>query len=114
MPRVARRDVPGVLQHVIFRGIEKRKIFLDAKDRQSFLNRFSDLLVETETDCLAWALLPNHAHLLLRTGRVKLAFLMRRLLTGYAVTFNLRHQRWGHLYFELTVLKGFVFSHFLS
>ena len=98
MPRVARLDVTGVLQHVIFRGIEKRKIFLDAKDRQSFLTRFSDLLVETETDCLAWALVPNHAHLLLRPRRAKLASLMRRLLTGYAVTFNLRHQRWGHLF----------------
>jgi hypothetical protein len=40
----------------------------------------------------------NHAHLLLRPKRAKLAFLMRRLLTGYAVHFNLRHQRTGHLF----------------
>ncbi len=98
MPRVARLDVTGVLQHVIVRGIEKRSIFLDDEDRQSFLIRFSDLLVETETDCLAWALIPNHTHLLLRPKLVKLASLMRRLLTGYAVTFNLRHHRSGHLF----------------
>ncbi len=98
MPRAARLDVPGLLQHVIVRGIEKRDIFLDDQDRQSFLRRFSKLLQENESDCLAWALLPNHAHLLLRPKRTKLALIMRRLLTGYAVTFNLRHQRSGHLF----------------
>ncbi len=98
MPRAARLDVPGLLQHVIVRGIEKCDIFLDDKDRQSFNGRFSRLLQENETDCLAWALLPNHLHLLLRPKLTKLAFLMRRLLTGYAVTFNLRHGRSGHLF----------------
>ena len=98
MPRTARLDIPGLLQHVIVRGIENRDIFLDDQDRQSFLRRFSKLLQETETDCLAWALLPNHLHLLLRPNHSKLAVLMRRLLTGYAVTFNLRHGRSGHLF----------------
>ena len=98
MPRAARLDMPGLLQHVIVRGIEKRDIFLDDQDRQSFLRRFSKLLQETETDCLAWVLLPNHLHLLLCPKRSKLAVLMRRLLTGYAITFNLRHQRSGYLF----------------
>jgi putative transposase len=35
------------------RGIEKRDIFVDDRDRFEFVNRFSDLLVKTETDCLA-------------------------------------------------------------
>ena len=98
MPRAARLDVPGILQHVIIRGIEGREIFLDAKDRQSFLTRLSELLPESDTDCLAWALMPNHAHLLLRPMRTKLAPLMRRLLTGHAVAFNRRYQRTGHLF----------------
>src|SRR5512139_1182177 len=98
MPRVARLDVAGILQHVIVRGIEKREVFLDDGDRRFFLRRFSELLQETETDCLAWALMPNHAHLLLRPRRNKLSMLMRRLLTSYAVYFNLRHNRAGHLF----------------
>ncbi len=60
--------------------------------------RCSKLLLETGTDCLAWALLSNHFHLLLRPKHTKLAVLMRPLLTGYAVNFNLRHQRFGHLF----------------
>ncbi len=39
---------------------------------------------------------PNHVHLLLRTGITPLSTVMRRLLTGYAVSFNLRHRRSGH------------------
>ena len=98
MPRQARLDAPGVLQHVMARGIERRKIFWDDKDRASFLERFAMILEETQTQCYAWALIPNHFHLLLRTGPTPLSKVMRRLMTGYAVTFNLRHRRSGHLF----------------
>jgi hypothetical protein len=42
--------------------------------------------------------IPNHAHFLFRTGKVPLATVMRRLPTGYAVSFNRRHKRVGHLF----------------
>lgn len=98
MPRAARIDIPGVLYHVIVRGIERRDIFMDDEDRFAFVERLSSLLEKTGTSCLAWALIPNHFHLLLRTSHVKLSTFMRRLLTGYAVVFNLRHHRSGHLF----------------
>ena len=80
------------------RGIERRKIFLYDEDRESFLERFAGILEETQTQCYAWALIPNHFHLLLRTGLTPLSKVMRRLMTGYAVTFNKRHKRAGHLF----------------
>jgi len=98
MPRQPRLDAPGVLQHVMARGIERRKIFKDDKDRQSFLDRLAIILEETQTKCYAWALIPNHFHLILRTGATPLSTVMRRLMTGYAVTFNRRHRRAGHLF----------------
>lgn len=98
MPRSARIDIPNILQHVIVRGIEKRDIFNDDEDRHSFIERLSNLLISTETDCFAWALLDNHVHLLLRPRQIPLSKFMKRLLTGYAVTFNLRHRRSGHLF----------------
>lgn len=98
MPRLARLDAPGVLHHIMIRGIERRKIFLSRRDYEDFLDRLAILLPETKTACYAWALLQNHAHFLFRTGTVPLARLMRRLLTGYAVSFNLRHERHGHLF----------------
>jgi putative transposase len=97
MPRLARLDAPGVFHHIIIRGIERRKIFRDNRDRENFLERLGKLLLETKTGCYAWAFLWNHAHFLLRTGEVTLATLMRRLLTGYVVSFNRRHKRYGHL-----------------
>ena len=98
MPRNARLDMPGLLQHVIVRGIEKRDIFLDDEDRGSFLVRFSGLLTDTETKCYAWSLMSNHFHLLVVPTQISLARFMRRLLTGYAVTFNRKHNRAGHLF----------------
>lgn len=98
MPRHARLDASGALHHLICRGIERRSIFRDDIDRAAFLTRLAELLTATGTPCYAWALLPNHVHLLLRTGAVPLATLMRRLLTGYAGTFNRRHRRHGYLF----------------
>lgn len=98
MPRTARLDMPDLLQHVIVRGVDRCDIFRDDDDRRRFLRNLSKLLVRTGTECLAWSLLTNHCHLLLRPRRTYLAPLMRRLLTGYAIYFNLRHNRSGHLF----------------
>ena len=69
MPRKARIDVPGALHHIIVRGIE----------------RLGRIVERTATECLAWAFIPNHFHLLLRTGSFPLAHAMRRLLAGHAI-----------------------------
>ena len=98
MPRIARLDTPGLLHHVMIRGIERRKIFKDDKDRENLIERLSILLPETKTQCYAWSFLSNHAHFLLRSGPRGIAFLMRRLLTGYAVSYNRRHRRHGQLF----------------
>ncbi len=98
MPRKSRIDAPGALHHIIIRGIERRQIFRDNHDRDQFLQRLAKILTETETPCYAWALMPNHVHLLLKTGLTPITTVMRRLLTGYAVSFNRRHRRSGHLF----------------
>jgi REP element-mobilizing transposase RayT len=98
MPRKARIDAPGALHHIIVRGIEKRNIFKDNSDRKSFIKRLGNVLKDTKTPCYAWALMPNHFHLLLKTGLTPIATIMRRLLTGHAVYFNRRHCRCGHLF----------------
>ena len=98
MPRKARIDAPGALHHIICRGIERRRIFDDDTDRNNFLDRLENILKETSTPCYAWALIPNHFHLLLRTGKASISTVMRRLLTGYAVGYNRRHRRSGHLF----------------
>ena len=77
---------------------ESRNIFRKNTDREDIISRFSRILMETETPCYAWALLSNHFHLLLRAGNVPITIVMRRVLTGYVVSFNRRYHRTGPLF----------------
>lgn len=98
MPRQPRLDIPYVLHHVIVRGIERCDIFADDADKERFVSRLSTLLVKGSPKCFAWALMSNHFHLLLMPTTVSLSETMRRLLTGYAVYFNRKYRRSGHLF----------------
>lgn len=98
MPRQARLDAPGTLHHVIVRGIEKRRIVDDDEDRKRLVDRMGAVAGETGTWIYAWALMPNHLHILVRSGPAGISRYMRRVLTGYAVVYNLRHRRHGHLF----------------
>lgn len=73
-------------------------MFDDDADRDFFVKRFGKIVTETGTYCFAWALIPNHFHLLLKTGATPIATVMKRLLTGYAIYYNRRHNRNGHLF----------------
>jgi putative transposase len=98
MPRQARIDAAGAVHHVMVRGITRSAIFYDDVDRNGFVERLARVLSEGKAGCYAFAFLPNHVHLLLRTGIAPVAHTMSRLLTGYAVSFNTRHKRSGHLF----------------
>jgi putative transposase len=98
MPRQARLDAPGTLHHVMIRGIERSPIFDDDLDRRDFISRAGILSRETGTRIVAWALMRNHVHLLLFSGPPGISKFMRRLLTGYALRYNRRHGRNGHLF----------------
>jgi REP element-mobilizing transposase RayT len=80
------------------RGLERRIIFRDDSDRADFVSRLKRLVESGALAVYAWALLPNHVHLLVRTGTRPLPRSMRSLLTGYAGAFNRRHKRVGHLF----------------
>jgi REP element-mobilizing transposase RayT len=80
------------------RGINGEKIFRDDRDYTGFLVRLEKALVASETPCYAWTLMPNHVHLLLQTGKVPIGRVMARVLTGHAISYNLRHRRSGKLY----------------
>ncbi|MBM4340074.1 MAG: hypothetical protein FJ110_11050 [Deltaproteobacteria bacterium] len=98
MARQPRLDAPGALHHVMGRGIERTNIYRTDQDRNDFLNRLANQCLEGNIIVYAWSLLPNHFHLLVRTGHHPLSKVMKKLLTGYVVNFNLRHKRTGHLF----------------
>jgi len=80
------------------RGIETGLIVMDDEDRHSFTNLLGKAAVATGTTIYAWALMSNHAHILMKSGKAGLSTFMRKFLTGYAMQFNGRHHRHGHLF----------------
>jgi REP element-mobilizing transposase RayT len=82
----------------MLRGVAKQQIFVDDHDRYRFLAFLDQVLCQTDTICFAWALMGNHVHLALKTGRDRLGAAMARLNTRYAMHFNTRHGRVGHLF----------------
>ncbi len=98
MPRKARLDVPGALHHIMVRGINKSAIFDDDQDRQKFLERLGENIVEAKCSIYAWVLMTNHVHILFKSGGKGISTVMRKLLTWYAIYYNRRHKRTGHLF----------------
>ncbi len=80
------------------RGLERRDIFDDTPDKQEFLRRLGLALDQAQSQCLAWALMPNHYHLLIRVGPLPLSKLMSPLLGGYGSYYNRRHERSGYVF----------------
>jgi REP element-mobilizing transposase RayT len=80
------------------RGIERAQIFIDDADYVDFIERVGVWLKKGSGKCLAWCLIPNHFHFLILRGLRPLSEIMHHVLTGYAVNFNGRHRRAGHLF----------------
>ena len=98
MPRQARLDIPGAMHHVTVRGNEHLKCFRLIKDRLDFVSRMGRVALKTDTRIYAWSLMENQANIILRSGDQGLPSFMRRLLTGFAVSYNQRHNRVGGLF----------------
>lgn len=98
MPRQPRLDVPGALHHIMVRGNNKTDIFSDDQDRDKFLHRLGENITQAKCSVYAWVLMSNHVHILFKSGKKGISTVMRKLLTWYAVYYNRRHKRSGHLF----------------
>ncbi len=98
MPRKPRLDYPGALHHVMARGIEGKSIFKSTTDKKAFLSRLRTIQETSSIHLYAWALMDNHVHLLIQTGRTPLSLFMRRLMTSFAIYYNKVYKRKGHLF----------------
>lgn len=98
MPRRGRLHIPGGCYHVIGRGLERRDIFDDTADKRDFLSRFGNSLRRNGAQCLAWAIMSNHYHFLIRTSAQPLGRLMASVLGGFAGNYNRRHRRSGYVF----------------
>ena len=97
MPRRLRIDDPGYY-HIINRGVEKRKVFLEKEDKDKFLENLSNECIQHEAILHSYVLMDNHYHLLLETKKDNLSSLMRQINSKYAIYFNKKYNRVGHLW----------------
>jgi putative transposase len=98
MTRQLRIEYEGAYYHVLSRGNNQRPIFLSDHDRNTFLKTLGRMSERFDVDIIAFVLMDNHYHLLLRTNRPNLSKSMQWLGTTYTTIFNLRHSRKGHLF----------------
>lgn len=71
---------------------------MDEKDRSELRRRIGINLALLHGRCLAWAFMPNHFHLLFHSIDGNLPVFMRCVMSGYAMYFNRKHNRVGHLF----------------
>jgi len=98
MPRKPRLDTHNGLYHVIAKGNDGCVLFRDPSDYLKFSLLLSDVREKDPHFLLAFCLMPNHVHLLMETLDISLSRIMHRLLLRYAIYFNGKHNRTGHLF----------------
>jgi len=98
MSRALRVQYPGAFYHITNRGNAKQKIFLNKDDYQSFLDTIAAVLRRYNWICYSYCLMPNHYHLLIKTLDPNLSDGMRQLNGDYTQSFNIKHNRVGHLF----------------
>src|SRR5262245_18237654 len=98
MPRSKRINYAGAYYHAFFRGNHKKAIFRCDRDRRLFHVRLAEACAESACRCLAYCLIDNHYHLVLRSEELRLSEGMQSLNARYAEHFNLAYGLTGHLF----------------
>jgi len=98
MARPLRIQFENAFYHVTCRGNARQEIFTDDADRSSFLKLLERSLDIYQTEILAYVLMSNHFHLLVKTPLGNLQEFMRHFNICYTAYYNRKHDRPGHLY----------------
>lgn len=88
----------GFFSHITQRAAGKEPLFVEDSDRLAFLSIFKETAVTFDVDVLAFCLMNNHVHILLRPREQNLDKAMHSLFSRYAMHFNRKYQRRGHLF----------------
>ena len=99
MPRTPRLVLPDTAHHVVARGVNRQPIFTSGSEKKRYLKRFALVATEEKVLVHGYCLMDNHVHWLLTpTTPDGLARLFRRVHTWWALWFNKKHDRTGHLF----------------
>ena len=89
----------GSVYHLFNRGCDKRDIFLGINNYRFFLKKLRLTKEKYNIDIIAYCLIPNHFHLLVRqNSELTIAKWIQKVLSGYVQAFNKQHNRKGTLF----------------
>ena len=97
MPRTARKLSNSGYYHIVSRGNGKQILFEEEADYLFFLKTLSECLKEESFEVIAYCLMENHFHLLLKIGS-DMDRIMQKISTTYALYYNSKYERSGHLF----------------
>ena len=97
MSRPLRIDLVDGWYHVMSRGLERRDVFADDRDRAHFVGLLEECVGRHGIRLHAYVLMSNHYHLLVQTPHANLSRAVQWLNVAYVVWFNRRHGRVGPL-----------------
>ena len=98
LPRIAREKSRSGIYHVMLRGINKQNIFEEAEDYKKMMDLLRQRKEAGGITLYGYCLMSNHIHLLLREEKEPLNIEMKRIGSKYAIWFNTKYQRIGHLF----------------
>src|SRR5579871_1289589 len=98
MPRAPRTVEPDGIYHLTSRGNNGRVIFTEPTDRARFLVFLERVAQEHQWIVLAYCLMDNHVHLLVRVPEADVSAGMQQLLGTYSRWSNLRYDQYGHVF----------------
>ena len=97
MPRQARKHSESGIYHTMLRGINQQEIFEDEEDNQKFLQILKECKAISEFKLLAYCLMGNHIHLLIKIENESLDQVFKRICGRFVYWYNTKYQRVGHL-----------------
>jgi putative transposase len=99
MARQPRLDLPGIAQHIVQRGVDRRACFEVESDYDNYLTELSDASIKHDCAVHAYVLMTNHVHLLVTPRTLgAVSRMMQAIGRRYVARFNLRHARTGTLW----------------
>ncbi|MFA5063336.1 MAG: transposase [Candidatus Omnitrophota bacterium] len=99
MPRTARVTIENGCYHIITRGNQKQKVFVEHRDYEKYLSLLARYKKKYRFKLYCFCLMPNHVHLVIEVNNTYvLNKIMRSLNLSYTLYFNLKYNKVGHLW----------------
>jgi putative transposase len=100
MPRYARIKSQTQVYHIMLRGNNREKIFVDEEDKARMIDTLGDKKKAEEYFLYAYCVMDSHIHLIIKEGKDPIASIVKRIATSYSYYFNKKYKRIGHVFQE--------------